>query len=478
MMRTRVAPSPTGEYHIGGVRTLLYNYALAKKTGGQVILRIEDTDRERHVEGATERLMHVIKDYGLDWDEGPGIGGPYAPYVQSERLDIYKKHALQLVESGHAYYCFCSKERLAQLKAEQTAKGMPATKYDKRCLALSKAEIEQKLKSNAPYVIRLNVPKNEEISFEDKVLGRVSFFTNDIDDQVLLKSDGFPTYHLAVVVDDYLMKITFVMRGIEWLPSTPKHILLYRAFGWELPNYAHLPVLKEKGATRKLSKRKDSAAAAEFLAQGYLPEAVLNFLMFLGWNPGTQKEIYSLAGFIEDFSVERVHKTDMVVFDRDKLLWTNGVYIRKLTSPEFYAKVVAWAKKYNVDLKTGNADGEYVARVYALIQERVKVLAEVPELTFYFFALPKVDVAKIAGKVLAEFMVIADACAAQSWDVGTVEAFSRELMKKNGYEAKAFLMTLRYAVCGVAVTPPLYDTFAVLGKERVVARLKRALELV
>jgi len=254
--------------------------------------------------------------------------------------------------------------------------------------------------------------------------------------------------------------------------------LLYRAFGWELPNYAHLPVLKEKGATRKLSKRKDSAAAAEFLAQGYLPEAVLNFLMFLGWNPGTQKEIYSLAGFIEDFSVERVHKTDMVVFDRDKLLWTNGVYIRKLTSPEFYAKVVAWAKKYNVDLKTGNADGEYVARVYALIQERVKVLAEVPELTFYFFALPKVDVAKIAGKVLAEFMVIADACAAQSWDVGTVEAFSRELMKKNGYEAKAFLMTLRYAVCGVAVTPPLYDTFAVLGKERVVARLKRALELV
>jgi len=265
-VRTRMAPSPTGEYHIGGMRTLLYNYAQAKKEGGQFILRIEDTDRERLVEGATDRSIQVIRDYGLDWDEGPLVEGPYAPYVQSKRLEIYRKYARQLIDSGHAYYCFCTKERLDKLREEQRAQGVSSTKYDKYCLRLSKEEVQKKLDGCEEYVIRLNVPKNEEVSFDDKILGHISFPTNDLDDQVLIKSDGFPTYHLAVVVDDYLMKINYIMRGMEWLPSTPKHILLYKAFGWELPIYAHLPLLKEQGDTKKLSKRMGSVAAVEFLS--------------------------------------------------------------------------------------------------------------------------------------------------------------------------------------------------------------------
>ncbi len=276
-VRTRMAPSPTGEYHIGHIRTVLFNYAFAKAFKGKFIIRIEDTDRERFVEGAVDRILDVIKDYGLGWDEGPRIGGEFAPYVQSERLDLYKKYAIQLVNSGHAYYCFCTPERLDVLRKEQQEQKMPVTKYDKHCSHLSKDEISTRLTKGEQYVIRLKVPENTQIDFHDEVLGDLSINSNDIDDTVLLKSDGYPTYHLAVVIDDHLMHISHVMRGIDWLPSTPKHVLLYRAFGWESPKLIHLPNLKEKGDNKKLSKRFGSVFAISFLEEGYLPEALINF---------------------------------------------------------------------------------------------------------------------------------------------------------------------------------------------------------
>jgi glutamyl-tRNA synthetase len=315
-VRTRMAPSPTGEYHIGHIRTLLYNWAFAKKNNGKFIVRIEDTDRERYVEGAVERILNVISDYGFDWDEGPKVEGECGPYIQSERLDIYKSYAQTLLDKGFAYYCFCSEERLTKMRDEQKSRGVVSTKYDGLCLKLGKEEVGKKLKDNMSHVIRMKVPRNKAVNFKDLILGDLSFPTNDIDDQVLIKSDGFPTYHFAVVVDDHLMKITHVMRGNDWVPSTPKHVLLYQAFGWELPYFAHIPNIKELGAGKKLSKRYGAVSAREFLDDGYLPEALLNFLMFLGWNPGTNKEFYSLEEFIKDFSIDKIHKTDLVSFDK------------------------------------------------------------------------------------------------------------------------------------------------------------------
>ncbi len=467
-----MAPSPTGGFHIGSMRTLLYNYALARKTGGQFILRIEDTDRERFVEGATEQLIQVIKDCGLSWDEGPEVGGPYAPYVQSQRLSIYKEHAKQLIASGRAYYCFCSKDRLEQQRNEQTARGK-STKYDKRCLGLFDSEIQKNLKSGAPYVIRLNVPPDEDVSFEDRALGRVSFPTNDIDDQVLLKSDGFPTYHLAVVVDDHLMKIDFVMRGVEWLPSTPKHILLYKAFGWEIPAYAHIPLLKEKGGTKKLSKRVGSVSTSEFLAEGYLPEAILNFLMFLGWNPGTEKEIYSLEEFVDDFSVEKIHKTDLVVFDRDKLKWINGRYIRGLSEDEFLERVGGWLKNYGASLYPEGTDSEYVKRVLSLVKERVKFLAELPSLTGYFFYEPEPP--KFPAHTEKDILIkVLETLNSHDWD--SLQSALENFIESANLTPKEVFMAIRIAVSGSTVTPPIFDTLYVLGRERVVERIEAALE--
>ncbi len=483
-VRTRMAPSPTGEYHIGGMRTLLYNYALAKKHNGQFILRIEDTDRERFVEGAMERLIRVIKDYGFSWDEGPEVGGPHAPYIQSERLDIYKKHALELVEKGHAYYCFCTKERLEELRESQKAQGKPTTKYDKHCLSLSKEEIQEKLNSGIPYVIRLNVPENNTVVVKDKILGEITFPTNDIDDQVLLKSDGYPTYHLAVVVDDHLMEINYVLRGMEWLPSTPKHILLYKAFGWDLPIYAHLPLLKEKGGTQKLSKRMGSVAATEFLAEGYLPEALNNFLMFLGWNPGTEKEIYSLEEFINDFSIEKVGKTDLVSFDRDKLLWYNGYYIRQLSAEELFNRLSAWSEKHNIKLYEGAVDNEYVIKVTSLVQERLKTLKEFTEVTEYFFREPKVDqtlLVKQTGSkeksedILNSYLNLYSSINKADWTAEFLDEKSHELLKEKEYKPKEAFMTIRVAVSGETATPPLFEVLTLLGKEKTLMRIKQHL---
>jgi len=326
-IRVRFAPSPTGYLHVGGLRTALYNYLFAKKNNGKFILRIEDTDRKRYVEGAVENLIKVLKWAGLKYDEGPDIGGNFGPYMQSERLETYMKYAKELIDKGDAYYCFCTPERLDTLRKEQEKQKLPQAKYDKHCINLSKTEIDEKLKSGIPYVIRLNVQPDQKISFDDIIRGHIEFNSSNVDDQVLIKSDGYPTYHLAVVVDDHLMEISHVIRGEEWLSSTPKHVLLYNAFGWELPHFAHLPLLLNPDKS-KLSKRQGDVAVEDYRDKGFLKDALINFVALLGWNAGDDQEFYYIDSLIEKFSLERVNKAG-AVFDLQKLNWLNAEHLSK-----------------------------------------------------------------------------------------------------------------------------------------------------
>jgi len=465
IVRTRMAPSPTGEYHIGHIRTLLYNWAFAKKYKGKFIIRIEDTDRERYVEGAVQRILDVIADYGFDWDEGPRVGGEYGPYIQSERLDIYKSYAQDLLDRGFAYYCFCSEDRLAKMREEQKSHGIVSTKYDGLCLKLSKNEVEKKLKANSSYVIRMKIPRNKTVTYKDLILGNVSFPTNDIDDQVLIKSDGYPTYHFAVVVDDHLMGITHVMRGNDWVSSTPKHVLLYQAFGWDLPYFAHIPNIKELGAGKKLSKRYGAVSAREFLDEGYLPEALLNFLMFLGWNPGSEKEIYTLDEFVRDFSVEKIHKTDLVSFDRNKLLWMNSEYIKKLSDKEFAKRAIKFAPK--------NASIAQLEKIASLLKSRIRKLSELSTIAGFFFDTPRID-KKLFGKNYRKHLDKAYGVLEKLED-WSLERVNKELMKEvkiNGFKTGDFFMDIRVAVTGAKVTPPINDSIVILGKKETLKRLK------
>ncbi len=484
-VRTRMAPSPTGEYHIGHIRTVLYNYAFSKQNQGRFLIRIEDTDRTRFVEDATERILDVIGDYGIAWDEGPRVGGPYEPYLQSQRLDIYKEYADELVKRGSAYYCFCTEERLSQLREEQRAQGLPSTKYDRRCLHLSADEVEKNLKAGVSHVLRLKVPEDRDITFHDEVWGDITINTDAIDDQVLIKSDGFPTYHFAVVVDDHLMKITHIMRGNDWLPSTPKHVLLYEAFGWEMPKFIHLPNLKELGGSKKLSKRFGSVAAIEFLQEGYLVPALLNFLMFLGWNPGTEKEIYSLDEFIKDFSIDRIQHSDLVAFDRQKLLWLNGHYIRETETKALQNILIAWAKKFGVSLLVSE-DNEKTLKILELVKERMKLLSEYNSLVHYFYETPKVEKDKLFSfvdshqrgiEILANFKLAFESINKDSWKDTDFETFCREVLTKFGYKPKEAFMTLRVALTNEVATPHIFDILKVLDKDESVKRIDSALKL-
>ena len=481
-IRTRMAPSPTGEYHVGHIRTVLYDYALAKKNNGKFIIRIEDTDQKRFIEGSTDRILDVIKDYGLNWDEGPRVGGPHEPYFQSQRLAIYKKYAFELVEKRAAYYCFCSEDRLEKLREEQQANGAAVTKYDRHCLNIHTDEIARKLASGEKYVIRLKVPDNEIIAFTDAVLGEISFNSKDVDDQVLLKSDGFPTYQLAVVIDDHLMEISHILRGNDWIPSTPKHILVYKAFGWEVPVHAHLPNLKEKDGSKKLSKRFGAVSAAGFLEEGYLPEALWNFLMFLGWNPGTEKEIYSLDEFVQDFSLERLQKTDLVAFDRDRLLWMNGHYIRSRSASALWEIIRAWAQKYVTSLPSS----DNILTIVELVKERMRTLSEFKSLTHYFFENPSVDRellvkqtkdAEFTKAILTNYISFYESMAEDTWKKEFLDSASHSKLVEFGYRPKEAFMTIRVAVTGETATPPLFDVLEVLGKKTTLTRLRFALNL-
>ncbi|MGE5352154.1 MAG: glutamate--tRNA ligase [Acidobacteriota bacterium] len=475
--RVRFAPSPTGYLHVGGLRTALYNYLFAKNQNGKFILRIEDTDRNRYVEGAVENLINVLKWIGLDYDEGPQKGGDYGPYMQSERLDIYKKYAEELIEKGHAYYCFCTPERLTELKEDQKSKGLQP-KYDKHCLALSKEEADNNLKNGMPYVVRLNVPADQKVAFDDIVRGRVEFDSNGIDDQVLIKSDGYPTYHMANVVDDHFMKITHVVRGEEWLSSTPKHVLLYDAFGWEKPQFAHLPLLLNPDRS-KLSKRQGDVAVEDYRAKGYLKEALLNFVALLGWNAGDDVEFYYLDEMIKKFSLERVNKSG-AVFDLAKLNWLNAEHLRKMPEADLLNHLKE--ELSNSKFKDQTFSDEYLLKVIVSMKERVSFVKEFLEKSPYFFERPEGYEENAVKK---------------SWKENTPELLSKLIEgferldhpQKEDYEAvlhktaeelqvgnAKLIHPVRLAVSGVSAGPGLFDILDILGKEETLLRLKTAIE--
>lgn len=464
-IRVRMAPSPTGEYHIGHIRTVLYNYAFAKKLGGKFIIRIEDTDRTRYVEGAVERILQVIKDYNLGWDEGPDKEGPFGPYTQSERLSIYKQYSEELIKKGNAYYCFCTEDRLTTMREEQKARGVASTKYDRHCLHLSQEEVQKNLDNNVPHVIRLQIPDDRVITFTDVVFGKISVHSKELDDQILIKSDGFPTYHFAVVVDDHLMEITHVMRGNDWLPSTPKHVLLYEAFGWEMPVHIHLPNLKELGGTKKLSKRFGAVFAREFLDEGYLPEALLNFLMFLGWNPGGEKEIFSLEEFIEAFDIEKIHKTDLVAFDRAKLTWINGQYMRDLP----LETITKYLTKWKPD---GVSEDKFVS-IVKLSRERIKKLSDFDSFTQFFYTKPSINKELATLKHSEHLSAAKDAINdLQSFTNESVTESLMSVIAKNNFKTGEFFMDLRVAVAGSKISPPINESMVILGKDESLSRIE------
>lgn len=451
---------------------MLHNYAWAKKQGGKFLLRIEDTDRSRLVEGALGRIVQDIRDYGLSWDEGPEVGGPYGPYIQSERLGLYLPYAEQLVAQGHAYYCFCTPERLKEMKDAQMAR-KEQPRYDRRCRDIDIRIAQERAQGGESHVIRLKVPDEETVTYTDIVLGEISFNTKDVDDQVLMKSDGFPTYHLAVVVDDHLMQITHILRGMEWVSSMPKHILLYRYLGWEMPETGHLPLLLDPNGG-KMSKRFGATHARAFLDQGYLPEALLNFLALLGWTHPEEKDIFSLEEFIKQFDIHQLHKSN-AVFDRQKLDWFNGVYIRELSVQELTDRLVAF------DPALESVDRAYLETIVGLTQERLKTLGEFRDLTYYFFDEPQVSLDKVVqkGKTaeatkegLGRVVAVLEQVDTNDWNAENLEMVLRKLQENlDDWSPKQLFMTIRLAITGESATPPLFDVLQAIGKHKALSRL-------
>jgi len=477
-IRVRFAPSPTGYLHVGGLRTALYNYLFARKNNGKFILRIEDTDRSRYVEGAVENLIESLKWCGLHYDEGPDIGGDFGPYMQSQRLKIYQKYAQELISKGHAYYCFCTPERLDALRKEQQLQKLPQAKYDKHCLHLSKSEIEEKLNSQIPFVIRLNVEPNQKIIFEDVIRGTVEFDSNNIDDQILIKSDGYPTYHMANVVDDHLMKITHVIRGEEWLSSTPKHILLYDYFNWEKPIFAHLPLLLNPDRS-KLSKRQGDVAVEDYRAKGYLKEALINFVALLGWNAGDDKEFYYMDELIEKFSLERVNKSG-AVFDIDKLNWLNAEHLRKKTDNEILSMLKDYIK--TTEYADKNFSDSFLLNIIHAMKERVSFVHEFVTNCKYFYEAPteyeqkaieknwKVDTPELLKKLIERFSLLNNP---------SKEDFENELNKiaeELNIGKGKLIHPLRLAVSGQSTGPGIFDILFILGKDEVIKRINAAIE--
>ncbi|MFA4827207.1 MAG: glutamate--tRNA ligase [Candidatus Shapirobacteria bacterium] len=471
IVRTRMAPSPTGELHIGSLRTLLYSYAFAKKNHGQFIIRIEDTDQKRLVSGAQDRILKDIKDCGLSWDEGPDIGGSYGPYVQTERLALYQKYIQELLDKKLAYYCFCTSGDLETMRATQrAAKQIP--KYDRRCLKLSADQIQTNLQNKVPYVIRLKVPDNEVISFTDAVRGEIKINTTDIDDQVLVKSNGIPTYHFAVVVDDHLMKISHIFRGDEWISSTPKQIILYRYFNWEVPQFAHLTVLLDPTHQGKMSKRFGSVFVRQFLDNGYLPEALLNFLMLLGWNPGTDQEIFTLTDFIEQFSLDHLHKKQPI-FDIKKLDYLNGLYLRQKSDAELFPLF----KKY-----LPKASDETIKTLVPILKSRIAKLSDLPIQTNFLFEdidyshellLQRQTPSVLAKEMLTQARQLLEKI--PEYNFPALQTGLMDLIKQNGWNIGQFFMVFRVAICGVTQTPPIVDCLPILSRKSTIRKIDLAI---
>lgn len=476
-VRTRFAPSPTGRMHVGNLRTALYAYLIAKHEDGDFILRIEDTDQERFVEGAVDIIYNTLRLTGLKHDEGPDIGGPVGPYVQSERRNIYLEYAKQLIKKGEAYYCFCSKDRLDMLRKNAEALKRPF-KYDKHCMGLSKEEIEENLKKGLPYVIRQNNPTEGQTVFDDEIYGKIAVDNSELDDMILIKSDGLPTYNFANVVDDHLMGITHVVRGNEYLSSTPKYNRLYKAFGWDIPTYVHCPLITNE-EHQKLSKRSGHSSFEDLLENGYLKDTVINFVALLGWNPGDNQEIFSLEELAKAFDYRNINKAP-AVFDTKKLRWMNGEYIKKLSIEEFHNTALPYYKEVmfneNIDLM----------KISELLHTRTEVLTEIPGMIKFFQELPDYDIAIYTHKKmktnpenslenLQKVLPILEALEDWSLDSihNTVFSLIKELEIKNGQ----MLWPIRTALSGEQFTPGgAFELADILGKEESLRRIKIGIE--
>ena len=481
-VKVRFAPSPTGLPHVGGMRTALFNWLLARHTGGRFILRIEDTDVTRKVEGAVEYIMEGLRWLGLEWDEGPEAGGECGPYFQSQRLPLYQEAAARLVAQDDAYYCYCTPERLEAMRQEQVSRKRPPG-YDRRCRSLAPEERKQKEAAGLVPVVRFKVPLEGLTRFTDLVYGEVVFDNSTIDDFVMLKSDGYPTYHLANVVDDHAMNVSHVIRGEEWISSTPRHLLIYKALGYQHPQYVHHPLIV--GPDRaKLSKRHGDVSILEFRENGYLPEAMFNFIALIGWSLDDKTEIMTRQQLIEGFSLERIGKTP-AVFNREKLEWMNGVYIRGLGVDDFARRAIPFLEKGLPPAVRRPLDMEYVRRIAPLVQERTKKLTELPELTKFFFVEElEYDPAGLIGKNMTQEDAVRALAAVlpglevlPAFDEASLEGLLRPLAEELGLKAGQLFSVLRTAVTGEIATPPLFQTMAVLGKEKCLARIAAAIQI-
>ena len=474
-VRVRFAPSPTGEPHVGNLRTALFNWLFARRYGGEFVLRVEDTDRERYVEGALEAILDSLRWLGLNWDEGPGVEGPYGPYFQSQRLPIYRSAAEQLIDGGYAYYCYCSRERLEKMRLEQQRTGAPAG-YDRRCRERSPGSEADR--GNVS-VVRFKMPLSGETSFDDLIRDEVTWQNGLLDDFILLKSDGYPTYHLANVVDDHLMEITHVLRAEEWLPSTPRHLQLYDALGYDPPLFAHLPMIL--GPDRdKLSKRHGATSIIEYRDAGYLPEAMVNFMALLGWSLDDKTDIISRDVLVENFSLERVGKAG-AIFDQDKLLWMNGVYIRELSREEIVQGMGTFLQGH-LSGATAGVDEEYLERIAPLMRERLKTWGEVPEMTSYFFqdaieydpgllVQKGTDSSTIMGALGRAHEALSGL---KVFDSASIEEKLRAVGSELGLSGRQLFGALRVAITGRTSAPPLFETMEVLGKGRCLDRIDAA----
>jgi len=470
-IRVRFAPSPTGYLHIGGLRTYLYNWLFAKQKKGKIILRIEDTDRQRYVEGAAESLIKALKQINLHWDEGP--------FFQSQKIGNYRSLAQKLIDDNKAYYCFCTSEELEKTREEQIAKKIPP-QYDRRCRNLSKREITLRLNSGKPYVVRLKVPEKGIIKFKDLIRGHIEFNLKNIDDQILLKSDKWPTYHLANVVDDHYMNITHVIRGEEWLPSIPKHILIYQAFNWLVPEFAHVPLLLNPDHS-KLSKRQGDVSIEDYLAQGYLPQTLINFLALLGWNPGTKQEIFSLKQLIKEFSLNRIQKSG-AIFNRKKLDWLNGHYIRK-TSLRGLTKLCLPYLIQEGLIKKEKYSFKKVKKIIKLEQERLKRLDEIGNLVKFFFKKPDYNPELLRWKKMNNEEILNSLNKTKekiidihlnSFSAKKIIRVLKNLVKDIG--AGETFWPLRVALTGEKKSPPPEQIADILGKKESIERLNFAIK--
>ena len=483
-VRLRFAPSPTGYLHIGGLRTALYNYLFAKKNNGKFILRIEDTDQSRFVEGALENLIESLDWAGIEYDEGVFVEdgkivqkGDYGPYIQSERLEIYNEYVDKLIDSGHAYYCFCSRERLDEVREEQRTKGL-VPKYDGFCRNIPLDEARKRISKGEEYVVRLKLPADYDVKFHDLVRGNITINTDDTDDQVLLKSDGYPTYHMAVVVDDHLMKITHIVRGEEWLPSTPKHVYLYEAFGWEKPVYVHLPTVLNK-ERKKLSKRHGDVAVGDFKEKGYLAEGLVNYLALVGWSPDDNEEIIPMKDLIEKFSFERVSKTGGI-FDKDKLDWVNAHYIRSFTVEEITEEAIPYLIKAGfIEENFPKENKEWLELLVGTLQESMHTLEDVIEKARFIFE-DKIEItdedanATIKGEQVKSLLegIEEELNNVEEIDEEYAKGFMKKIQKSTGIKGKNLFMPARVALTGSLHGPEFVNVLVLLGKENILKRIE------